>query len=263
MRGAKRLRMPALTALALAAACAGEPRLNVEGPTGPAFSQSATSTVTQANFVFADAVDVGVAPTVSWVPAGIQGDGRLKNGTPATRTPSNEYQGSFCGVAAVIGSGQKNQNADFVVDPNINWTSSLPASCQPARAYRIYLSGPGAGASTASPHTVFRGLSTMAVGETQIQAVALGTAGDLGIGLWFDDAYPPASSLLITRLPNVTDSAGRSVRQWLIRTRATHRAMGAVPGGPSGKGLVPSGMTYFLPFAMTVTEVPYPYPTYP
>ena len=262
MRGTRQSGTAALTALALTAACAGEPRQNVEGTTGPAFGQSSTSTTTQANFVFADSVNVGAMPTVSWVPAGIQGDGRLKNGTPATGAPSNEYQGSFCGVAAVIGSGQKNQNADFVTDPNINWTSSLPASCQPARAYRIYLSGPGAAPSAASPHTVFSGLSTMAVGETRIQAVALGTAGDLGIGLWFNDTYPPASSLLFTRLPNVTDSAGRSVRQWLIQTRGTHRAMGAVPSS-SGKGLVPSGVTYYLPFAMTVTEVPYPYPTYP
>ncbi|HYL30687.1 MAG TPA: hypothetical protein VEU27_12260 [Gemmatimonadales bacterium] len=262
MRHHSALCAAAIATLVLMAACNGELTESPGNGWVPELGKGTVDMTTQANFVFADSVNIGTAQAPAWEVAGIQGDARLKDGTPAVGTPSNEYQGSFCGVSAVIGSGQKNQNADFVVDPNINWTSSLPASCQPARAYRIYLSGPGAAPSSVSPHTVFRGISTMAIGETRIQAVQLGTAGDLGIGLWFDDAYPPASSLLFMRLPNVTDASGRSVRQWLIQTRGTHRAMGVVPD-PGGKGLVPSGVTYYLPFAMTLTEVPYPYPTYP
>jgi hypothetical protein len=66
------------------------------------------------------------------------------------------------------------------------------------------------------------------------------------------------------RLPNVVDELGRSVRQWRIETRDTHRAMGAVKDtSRKNSGEIPTGTTYFMPWRMTVTEVPYPFPIYP
>jgi hypothetical protein len=162
----------------------------------------------------------------------------------------------------VIGSGTKNETADFNYQPDRTWSSSMPASCQPARYYLLYLNGPDSTPFVTRPHEIASGIATMAVGETRIQAFRSGTLGDVGVGLWWDDAYPPASSLLFTRLPDVTDEFGRTVRQWRIETRGTHRAMGVVQN-PNGRGQVVTGTTYYLPFSMTVTEVPYPFPTYP
>jgi hypothetical protein len=166
-------------------------------------------------------------------------------------------------VWAVIYSGP-GTNSNFDAIPDRQWSTSLPASCQPARNYRIYLNGPSSPpGTTSSDHTIFSAIATMALGETRIQPFHSGTLADLGVGLWFDDAYPPANSVLVTRLPQALDEFGRSVRQWRIETRGNHRAMGAVRGTGKNASLVPTGTTYYLPFVLTVTEVPYPYPTYP
>jgi len=65
--------------------------------------------------------------------------------------------------------------------------------------------------------------------------------------------------------PTSIDEFGRSVRTWRIETRGSHSAMGVVPICSSkGKcSLGPTGTTYYLPFVLTITEVPYPFPTYP
>jgi hypothetical protein len=219
----------------------------------------------RAQVSFADSVDVGAQEAPVWVPAGYQGDGRLRDGTPGGGSQSNEYQGSFCGVNAIIGTGTQGQSTTFAFDPDQDWSASLPASCQPSRSILIYVNGPGAAPGQSRQHRYFPGLGSMAPGDILITAWHDGTAAELGVNLWFDDAYPPASSLRWTRLPDVIDEFGRSVRQWRIETQGTHRAMGFVRSCTSRNkcSQVPTGITYYLPFAMTVTEVPYPYPTYP
>src|SRR4029077_157588 len=86
----------ALAAAALAVGC-GDPQTDVAGPrgAGPAFAQTQVDSTSRANSVWADTVLVNGI----WLPAGIRGDGRLKNGSPATGTPSNEFQGAACGAA--------------------------------------------------------------------------------------------------------------------------------------------------------------------
>lgn len=212
--------------------------------------------VTRARFSWADSIDVGTVAAV-WVPSAIRGDDRLRDGTPSlSGGPSNEYQGDFCGVNAVIG-------AQLFVDPQRYWSASLPASCQPARYYRYYLNGPSEAASVLRPESIVPDIGTMAVGGTHIQGFHSGTMGELGFGLWFDDAYPPASSVLVTRLPNVTDEFGRSVRQWRVETRQSHKAVMVVPNSGKKPGTTVTNTFYYLPWAMTITEVPYPFPTYP
>ena len=65
-------------------------------------------------------------------------------------------------------------------------------------------------------------------------------------------------------MPNVIDEFGRSVRTWRIETRGSHRAMGAAQICDGRKcSLGPTGTTYYLPFVLTITEVPSPFPMYP
>ena len=212
---------------------------------------------TRARFSWADSVNVGTVAVPEWVWAGIRGDDRLRDGSPRVPGgPSNEYQGSFCGVNAVIG-GQ------LYVDPDRDWSPSLPADCQPSRYYRYYVNGSNQPPSLVRPSNIVENIGTMAVGETRIQPFQSGTMSDLGFGLWFDDAYPPASSVLVTRLPNVTDEFGRSVRQWRVETRGSHKAVMVVPTGGRKPGSTVTNTFPYLPWAMTVTEVPYPFPTFP
>ena len=212
---------------------------------------------------YADSVNVGTENTPEWVPAGYRGDGRLRDGSPGGVDLSSEYQGSFCGVNANIGTGLNGQTTQFTFDPDQNWSATLPASCHPARSIAIYLNGPTQPPGYSRQHRYFPSLGSMAAGDTLIKAWNDGTAAELGVNLWFDGAYPPASSPRWIRLPNVLDEFGRSVRQWRIETSGSHRAMGFVKGPGKKAGLVPTGITYYLPFALTITEVPPPFPTFP
>ena len=211
----------------------------------------------RARFSWADSINVGSVATPAWELAAIRGDDRLRDGNPSGPAgPSNEYQGNYCGVNAVIG-GQ------LFVDPQRYWSTSLPASCQPARYYRYYLNGPSQAPSVVRPQSIVQDIGAMGVGETHIQPFQSGTMNELGFGLWFDDAYPPASSLLVTRLPNVIDELGRSVRQWRVETRGSHKAVMVVPNTGKRPGTTVTTTFYYLPWAMTITEVPYPFPSYP
>lgn len=249
--------------LAIIAATACTPS-SESAPTAPEFAAGAQIDQTsRARYSWADSVNVGTIALTQWVPASWRGDDRQRDGQATVPGTSSEYQGSFCGVWANINSGSRGGNGDFDATPDRQWTASLPASCQPSRYYRIYLNGPDSTPGITRPHTIFSGIETMALGQTRIQPFRSGTLDDLGVGLWFDDAYPPANNVLVTRLANVTDEFGRSVRQWRVETRGSHRAMGAVLSTSKKGGTVPTGTTYYLPFVLTITEVPYPFPTYP
>jgi hypothetical protein len=77
----------------------------------------------------------------------------------------------------------------------------------------------------------------------------------------FNDAFPPANSLRYTRLSDSTTPSG-PVRRWRIASQGSHMAACVSMGNKAGT-YVPNGIYYFVPFVLTVTEVPYPYPTYP
>src|SRR4029077_5506785 len=112
----------ALAAAALAVGC-GDPQTDVAGPrgAGPAFAKTQVDSNSRANFVWAYPVLVNGI----WLPAGIRGDGRLKNGSPATGTPSNEYQGAYCGVAAILYTAGTAPSGEMNYTPGINYTSSM------------------------------------------------------------------------------------------------------------------------------------------
>ena len=220
----------------------------------------------RARFSWDDSINVGTPSAPAWAPAAIRGDGRLRDGSPAVAGgPSNEYQGSFCSVNAVIGSGTGNENAQLYIDPDRFASASLPASCQPTRSYRFYVNvnGPTATPSLVHPSSLVPDLSLMAVGETRVQSFHGGTMEELGFAIWWDPAYPPAKGVLVTRLPNVVDELGRSVRQWRVETQGTHQAVLVVPNSGKKPGSTVTSTFYTAPWAMTVTQVPYPFATFP
>jgi hypothetical protein len=221
---------------------------------------------TRARFSWDDSINVGTVSAPAWVPAAIRGDGRLRDGSPAVAGgPSNEYQGNFCSVSAVIGSGTGNESAQMYIDPDRFASASLPASCQPTRYYRFYVNvnGPTQTPSVVHPSHIVPDLSLMAVGETRVQSFHVGTMEELGFAIWWDPAYPPATGVLVTRLPNVIDELGRSVRRWRVETWGTHQAVLVVPNSGKKPGSTVTSTFYSAPWAMTVTEVPYPFPTFP
>ena len=252
----------ALLGLATIAACSttNEPRLKTPDAS-PSFGKTSVDTTRRGRYVWADSVNVGTDASPQWVAAGFTGDGRDRYGAPATGATRNEFQGSFCGVRAYIFNGTSGNAANFNYYPSVDWTSSMAPSCGGTnRYYRVYLSGPSGAPSIANTaHEVIDTIYTLAVGQSHIQPMWMGTETDLGIGLHYDDAAPPSNDVIITRLPDVIDEFGRTVRQWRMSSRGTHLAMGFV----SGKHGLVQTQTYYLPFSMTITEVPYPYPTYP
>lgn len=260
MRTTGRMMFGFLATLALIVAC--EQQLADAPPDGgtPEFAGGKVDMTTRANYVFDDLINVGTVAVPSWVPAGIRGDDRLKDGSPATGVPTNEYQGAFCGVGAVIGSGQRGEGLQFNFDPDNNWLASMAAACGGApRYYRFYVDGLTAAPKNAGPQAIADNLGGLALGQTIVQPLRFGTKDYLGYGLLFDDAYPPASSVKLTRIADVV-VGGRTVRQWRIESRGSHTAVGITF---DKRGQIVPGNSYYLPFGMTVTEVPYPFPTYP
>jgi hypothetical protein len=221
-----------------------------------------------ARYTWADSVNVGTDAAPQWVSAGIRGDGRLRDGTPASGapgTPSNDYEGGFCGVEAGLATS-KGSNGEFNGDPDIYWTSSMLSSCGPARYFRFYVNGLDATPAVSGPHEIIDSLYKMAVGQVVVEPFHSGTWEDLGMGYWFDDRYPPAADAKITRLPDIPDPDGapRTVRQWRVESQGSHLAMGITQTSTKHSvTYTPTGVTYYLPFVLTITEVPYPYPTYP
>lgn len=209
----------------------------------------------QARYFFADSMNLGTAVAPQWVPAGIRGDGRARNGqTAIVGNLGGEYQGQFCGVSAVIGrGGAYDESASLFMFPSRFWSVTLPASCQPSRGYRFFLDGTAAPPVVLHPLSLVDSIAVMTVGETRTRPMIFQTGGREVGGIRFvDDIVAATSSVLITRLPDVRDELDRPVHQWRIESRGTHRA--------ANTG---SGVPYYLPFSLTVTEVPYPFASYP
>jgi hypothetical protein len=206
-------------ALATLVGCGDRPTEALFLPAVPATAVS-KDLAPRARFSWADQVNAGTVLEPDWVPAGFRGDGRLRDGTAGNASISNEYQGDFCGVSAVIGSGSRSQSADFNYDVDANWSAAMPASCHPARSYLVYYNGPSAPPATTRPRRsspVF----TMVAGEPD-QTFKTGTLSDVGIG---------SSSMTRIRHPAASSSPlarhRRPIRprsaQWRVESRGSHR----------------------------------------
>ncbi|MGE5750077.1 MAG: hypothetical protein ACM31F_08960 [Gemmatimonas sp.] len=80
-------------------------------------------------------------------------------------------------------------------------------------------------------------------------------------GIRFGNAYPPANDAKVTRLNDVVTSCGATAKQWRVESQGSH--LGACVVRKKSGALVATGVTYYLPFAITITEVPQPAPKFP
>ena len=247
----------------LALGCADQ-GTDLAGPraAAPSFAKTKVDGNSRASLVWADSVLVnGVR-----VPAGIRGDGRLRDGSPATGTPSNEYQGNWCGVAATLATAGTTPSGDMDYTPGINYTSSMVTACSGGpRVYEFYLSSDSAhlnpSALASGPHSIARGLANLAPGAVVTQWEGFGIQQSNCSNLMFNDLFPPSQSLRYMRLADVV-VGGRTARRWRIESQGSHVAA-CVKNGARPGTYVLQGPYYFVPFALTVTEVPYPYSSYP
>lgn len=209
--------------------------------------QAAKPADSRANFVFADSVNVAPSGSAArWTTTGIKGDGRLKNGVASSGSPSNEYEGGSCGVDATLGS-----TATFNTDPDHSWTSAL--QCGSPRMFNFYLNGLSGTPTAIGPHSVVDSFSGLAVGAAVTREARFGVQQSTCDGLRFTNAFPPSNNARVTRLPDVVRSTGL-VKQWRIESQGSHLAA-CILVGKAGR-VTWTGVTYYLPFSITVTDVP-------
>jgi hypothetical protein len=207
----------------------------------------AAKAVSRANYVFADSVNLAAAGSApNWTTTGIKGDHRLKSGVASTGSPSNEYEGGSCGVDATLGT-----TATFNTDPDHGWSSAL--QCGGPRLFNFYLNGLTGSPTAIGPHSVTDAFSGLAVGASTTRESRFGVQQSTCDGLRFTDAFPPSNNARVTRLPDVSRSTG-FVKQWRIESQGSHLAA-CILVGQAGR-VTFTGTTYYLPFAITVTEVP-------
>ncbi|MEO5589275.1 MAG: hypothetical protein ABIS03_06795 [Gemmatimonadaceae bacterium] len=200
-----------------------------------------------ANYVFADSLNVADAGAPAmWSRAGIGGDGRLRSGDGTVGSPSNEYQGGSCGVSAILAS------QGFNTDPDIDWTFTTQSTCGEARSFAFRLAGLDAPPTMLGPHSIVDSLNVIAVGQSSRRMVRFGVQLTNCAGIRFGNAYPPANDARVTRLPDVISATGVASRSWMIESQGSHRGACVVS---TKKGFVTNGVSYYLPFALTVTEV--------
>ena len=200
-------------------------------------------THSRANYIIADQVIVNGVP----VPAGLKGDGRMRDGAPATGGVS-EYQGDFCGTVASI-ANQRNETGMLTMDPG---QDTRPA-CGSQRYYVFNLNGQLV--NSAPLHRIFD-IWSIEPGQSINSGQGFGVTLPNCQILMFNSEYG-GDDLKVTR----TDS-GVGPRTWVVESQGAHLAACIVPSKKGGIP-TPTGVKYYLPFHMVVTEVPYPYPTYP
>ncbi len=248
-----------LVALVVVAGCTlDRPTINDPALTPPADVLAAKggpkATLPNANLVWSETVNVAAPQEVpNWQPTLLTGDGRDKFGQVSS---VSEYQGNFCGVVATVENGLN-------VDPNTYYSSTMAAACGPARVYRFYT---GAGGRESAPlefgpHHVVIDIGTIPVGSSANRSTLYGVQQPNCQRFVFDDIYPPANHIRVTRLPDVASANGLPARQWRVESQGSHRAMCIVLG--KGGKVINTGVSYYLPFAYTVTDMPGPSSTYP
>ena len=250
-------------ALAIAAlpGC-NDPITTVLRPPSAAASARAADIHSRASLVWQDSVDVGTAGTPNLVPAGIRGDGRDKFGRAAPS--SNEYQGNYCGVRAFI-YDQRGEDGNLDPDTDTDYTSAMAPSCGSARTMAFYLGGPSAAPIVTGPHFFIDAMWKLGPGAVVVQPMNYGMQGTAGCRLYFDASYAGASNVRLSRRADVqvVNGAGQTVtaRQWRVESQSTHMAA-CLLLKPNGK-YADTGTRYYLPFAVTITQVPYPFSVYP
>ena len=231
----------ALTALPLLAACApADP--STESPLAPSLAKAASRDIYQAVLVWEDEVSGG--------PAGIRGDGRNRFGQAALS--ANEYQGQYCGVWTRLNSYG---TAGVEFDADTYYDATMAASCGAARQMSVFLGGTSSVPTVLAPHFRTQELWNYGPGETRLQAATLGLQNGTCV-LEFSSQYAGASMVRVTRLP---DALG--ARQWHVESQGNHTA--ACTATNSKGKLVDTGVRYVLPFAVTITQVLPPAPTFP
>ncbi len=199
--------------------------------------------------------------------AGIRGDRRDRFGSPAALT---EYQGADCGVRGIIYDG-RGESGNIDVDTDTDYTTDMSADCGERRNMLLYVGDDqaiGAVATTIYPHLIMEGVWSVPTGQTADRRVTFGLQG-LGPAcvLAFDGQYPGATSARVTGLPTVQvmNANGDLVtaRQWRVESQGNHLVACLKPSKGGRYPYADSGVRYYLPFAATVTAVPYPYETYP
>jgi hypothetical protein len=219
-------------------------------------------THSRANMVWQDLVDVGPVGSPSFVTAGIRGDGRNKLGDVAA--PANEYQGNYCGVRATI-FDQRGENGNLNPDPDSDYSSTMDGQCGGGRRTMVLNIGPDGAPTETAPMFLIDAIWTLGPGAVRVQPMDFGLQDNLSdCRFSFDAAYANASSVRLSRLPDVpvTDAAGGEVmaRQWRLQSQGTHSAA-CLKLQRNGKYL--DGGRYYLPFDVTITQVPYPFKRYP
>ncbi|MEO7367343.1 MAG: hypothetical protein ABIZ36_05260 [Gemmatimonadaceae bacterium] len=220
------------------------------------------STDTKANIVWDE--NVNVAPTgqpAVWAPALITGDYRKRDGSAVTDGSSGEFQHNFCGSDSYMQStttaypqAALNFDPDHLYDP-----ATMDAACGGKRYYQIFFSGRTSAPLNAGPQHYALRLGDLAVGQTLIEEVHFGIQQTNCSALRFDDVYPPASNARVTRLTDTTTATGVT-RRWSVQSEGSHRAMCTLF---TNKGPKSTGISYYLPFSFTVTEIHSPFPAFP
>ena len=237
---------------AIAAGCADAPT-QLADPEAPSFGKGNVDTDARAILAWADAMDAGPPGSPDIVPTRIRGDGRIENGTPSAGTPSR-YQGEFCGVRAKIFDGG---SGDLVFSP-----AFVKETMECAGVVRTLGFDLGGGTLIqVNTFTNARNLRDLAVGAERIQNMpfdAINRSGCESLRFRADSVsgVEISSQTIARRLPDLTGG----VRQWRVESHRTHsaRCMISVRGR-----LEPAGAPVYLPFSVTVTEVPFPYPMQP
>jgi hypothetical protein len=219
-------------------------------------------THSRANMLWQDSVDIGTVSAPNVVPAGIRGDGRNKFGQFAA--PENEYQGNYCGVRAFI-YDQRGEDGNLDPDTDTDYTSAMAPTCGSARQMAFYLGGSDVAPLVAGPHLLIDGLWKLGPGAVVVQPMDFGVQEASSCRFSFNASYAGASNVRLSRLADVQvvnrDNVTVTARQWRLQSQGTHRAACLVVQ-PNGKYL-DGGTRYYLPFAVTITQVPYPFATYP
>ena len=220
------------------------------------------STDTEANIVWDENVNVApLGQPAVWQPALITGDYRNRTGQPVTDGSSGEFQHTFCGSYSYMQSTQMTYpQAALNFDPDIYYSATtMDALCGGKRYYQFFFAGRSAAPTKAGPQHYALHLSDLAVGQSLIEEVHFGIQQTNCSALRFDDTYPPANNARVTRITDTTTASGPS-RRWRVESQGSHRAMCTLF---SNKGPISTGVSYYLPFAFTVTELHYPFAHYP
>lgn len=201
-------------------------------------------THSRVRYSLANQVEVGGALQ----PAGIVGDGRLATGVSAG-TSDSEYQGEYCGVTGTI-ANESRESGDLSYDPDAGQTSF----CGAARYYVFNLDGVP---THIAPLSRVFALWSLGVGESADKGQGFGVQlPNCGV-LFFSRDYG-VDDLRVTRI-----DGGTGPRQWIIRSQGSHMAACANLSKKGAATYIATGKKYYLPFAISVVEVPYPYGSFP